>query len=120
MEKAKDSNIIIFMIDSSTLITKQIKTLAKTQKQFKEKLLIVVNKIDIQNTSKDNITDAIFISAKENKGIDKLKEHLLDFVNTKSISNNDTIVTNLRHYEELKLTLHEINTIITPSVNHWI
>ena len=36
----------------------------------------------------------------------------MTFVNTKELSNNETIVTNLRHYEELQLTLHEINTII--------
>jgi tRNA modification GTPase len=36
----------------------------------------------------------------------------LEFVNTEQLSNNATIVTNLRHYEELQLTLHETNTII--------
>ena len=40
-----------------------------------------------------------------------LKEKLLTFVNTEEISNNETIVTNLRHYDELQHTLHEINTI---------
>jgi len=32
-------------------------------------------------------------------------------VNTVQLSNNDTIVTNLRHYEKLQLTLNEINAI---------
>ena len=56
--------------------------------------------------------DALFVSAKNNEGIEKLKTKLLDFVNTEQLSNNATIVTNLRHYEELQLTLYEINTII--------
>ena len=51
--------------------------------------------------------------AKENKGIEILKERLLTFVNTKEITNNETLVTNLRHYDELQLTLHEINTVIS-------
>ena len=45
-------------------------------------------------------------------GITELKKRLLAFVNTKKLSSNETIVTNLRHYNELQLTLHEINTII--------
>ena len=32
-------------------------------------------------------------------------------MNTVQLSNNDTIVTNLRHYEKLQLTLNEINAI---------
>ena len=56
--------------------------------------------------------NAIYISAKTKKGIEKLKEKLLQFIDTKQIANTDTIVTNLRHYDELQLTLHEINTII--------
>ena len=35
------------------------------------------------------------------------------FVNTEQLSNNETIVTNLRHFDELQLTLHEIETIIS-------
>ena len=31
---------------------------------------------------------------------------------SKNLSSNDTIITNLRHYQELKLTLNEINVII--------
>ena len=36
----------------------------------------------------------------------------MSFVNTKKISNNETIITNLRHYNELELTLDEIHAII--------
>ena len=30
----------------------------------------------------------------------------------KNISNEGTVITNIRHYEELQLTLHEINIVI--------
>jgi tRNA modification GTPase len=75
-------------------------------------LLVVVNKIDLNPKIKNEVKDALFISAKKDEGIDKLKSELLKFVNTEQLSNNETIVTNLRHFEELQLTLHEINTII--------
>ena len=71
-----------------------------------------LNKIDLNPKIENEFKNALFISAKKNEGIVKLKSELLKCVNTSAISNNDTIITNLRHYEELQLALHEINTII--------
>ena len=40
-----------------------------------------------------------------------LQNKLLNFIKTEKISDNDIIVSNLRHYEQLQLTLHEIKSI---------
>jgi len=111
MEKAAIAHVVLFLIDANSNISNQLLELNKVKDKLKDKLLIVVNKIDL-NAVKEDLKHAIFISAKNNEGIETLKERLLTFVNTKELSNNETIVTNLRHYEELQLTLHEINTII--------
>ena len=111
MEKAAIAHVVLFLIDANSNISNQLEELNKVKDKLKDKLLIVVNKIDL-NAVKEDLNHAIFISAKNNEGIETLKERLLTFVNTKELSNNETIVTNLRHYEELQLTLHEINTII--------
>jgi tRNA modification GTPase len=112
MEKAKISNMVLFLIDANTNITSQLKELNKVKEEIKDKLLVIVNKIDLKPEIEEDLKNAIFISAKNNEGIETLKEKLLTFVNTKEFSNNETIVTNLRHYDELQLTLKEINTII--------
>ena len=111
MEKAAIAHVVLFLIDANSNISNQLLELNKVKDKLKDKLLIVVNKIDL-NAVKEDLNQAIFISAKNNEGVETLKERLLTFVNTKELSNNETIVTNLRHYEELQLTLHEINTII--------
>lgn len=111
MEKAAIAHVVLFLIDANSNISNQLEDLNKVKDKIKDKLLIVVNKIDL-NAVKEDLNHAIFISAKNNEGVETLKERLLTFVNTKELSNNETIVTNLRHYEELQLTLHEINTII--------
>ena len=111
MEKAAIAHVVLFLIDANSNISNQLLELNKVKDKLKDKLLIVVNKIDL-NAVKEDLNHAIFISAKNNEGVETLKERLLTFVNTKELSNNETIVTNLRHYEELQLTLHEINTII--------
>ena len=112
LEKAGIANIILFLIDADANLDNQLLELEKIKTSAGDKLLLVINKIDLNPEIKDNFKDALFISAKKNEGIEALKERLLTFVNTEQLSNNETIVTNLRHYEELQLTLHEINSII--------
>ena len=108
LEKAEISNIVLFIIDADSKLSKQLLELEKIKKSTRLKLLLVINKIDLNPHIKKDFKDAIFISAKKNQGIEALKERLLTFVNTAHLSNNETIITNLRHYEELQLTLNEI------------
>ena len=105
LEKAGIANIILFLIDADADLDNQLLELEKIKTSAGDKLLLVINKIDLNPEIKDNFKDALFISAKKDKGIEALKERLLTFVNTEQLSNNETIVTNLRHYEELQLTL---------------
>ena len=44
-------------------------------------------------------------------GIEELKNQLLSFVNTGALRNNETIVTNTRHYDSLLKALEEINKV---------
>jgi len=112
LEKAGIANIILFLIDADANLDNQLLELEKIKTSAGDKLLLVINKIDLNPEIKDNFKNALFISAKKDEGIETLKERLLTFVNAEQLSNNETIVTNLRHYEELQLTLHEINSII--------
>ena len=107
LEKASKSEIILFISE----VNKKI-VIPKSLKKDK-RLLIVINKIDLQKpTSYANIKDPILISAKKAKGIDELKKRLINCVDTKKLSNQNTIITNSRHYNELKLCLKEVKEII--------
>ena len=86
------------------------------RKDNREKILVIVNKIDVSDI--DLKEDYIAISAKNGEGISALQNKLLNFINTEKISENDSIVSNLRHYEQLQLTLHEINSIINGMGNN--
>jgi tRNA modification GTPase len=94
----------------------------KIKNQFPQKPLIVVtNKIDKLNSAQRiqfdnqlsiiNYPLLIEISAKNNIGIDELKNQLLSFVNTGALRNNETIVTNTRHYDSLLKALEEIQKV---------
>ena len=111
LDKANQSKIILFLLDTTQNIFDQITELEKVKKQHSEKILIVQNKTDVSETSLE-MKNVISISAKSGRGIDHLKKELLSFVTAYSISDNESIVTNLRHFEELQHTLNEIEEVI--------
>ena len=122
-EKIEQAQVVLFLIDSLQLIldneNKFKIEIEKIRNQFPLKPLIVVfNKVDkldnderIKFAEKLSIIDyklSIEISAKQNIGIDELKNQLLSFVNTGALRNNETIITNTRHYDSLLKALEEI------------
>ena len=112
LENAKKSNIVLHVIDAKSNILKELNNFKKIEKNISGKIITVVNKIDLIKKNKEKLNDAIYISAKNKIGINSLKQNLLSSINTNKLFNDDTIITNLRHYDELKLSLVEINTII--------
>ena len=125
-EKIEQAQVVLFLIDSLQLIIDNEQTLKveieKIKNQFPQKPLIVVtNKIDKLNSAQKiqfdnqlsiiNYPLLIQISSKKNIGIDELKNQLLSFVNTGALRNNETIVTNTRHYDSLLKALEEIQKV---------
>ena len=112
LSHANKSNIIIYLIDITADIAKQIKDIEKLDKENQKKVIKVINKIDLKNEIKDEIKDCIYISAKEQSDIEKLKNKIFDFTDVKKLDNTNTIVTNQRHYEQLKETINELELVI--------
>ncbi len=122
-EKIEQAQVIVYLIDSSqlTLDNKNLKEvqveLEKIKNQFPLKALIVIgNKSDkLTKEGVINLTTQIpeieLLSAKEKQGIDDLKNKLFSFVNTGALRNNETIVTNTRHYDSLLKALEEIQKV---------
>ena len=128
-EKIEQAQVIIYLLDSSlqmadgSLQMNQIE-IEKIKNQFPLKPLIVVgNKSDLLSTTiaenlKSEICNLSLISAKQNIGVDELKNQLLSFVNTGALRNNETIVTNTRHYDSLLKALEEIQKVKYGLQNH--
>lgn len=125
-EKIEQAQVVLFLVDSLQLIIDNENKLKieieKIKNQFPLKpLVVVINKIDALNQEQKellatklsiiNYPSLIKISAKENIGVDELKERLLSFVNTGALRNNETIVTNTRHYDSLLKALEEIQKV---------
>ena len=81
-----------------------------------KQLVIIANKADKITASeietlKSEIPELIAISAKKKEGVEKMTDALTALINTGALHNNETIVTNSRHYDALQKALNEINKV---------
>jgi len=89
----------------------------KIKNKFPLKTLVTIaNKKDLYTTEQiasieSEIPSILFLSAKNGDGIETLKDKLLGFVNTGALRNNETIVTNTRHYDALLKSLEDIERV---------
>ena len=108
-EKIESSRVVLYMMDAKKLAEKQevyLNEIKDIAEKYEGKLFIpILNKTDILE---DNIpqeltalTHFIGLSAKQKQGVEQLTELLTSLIQTGALTNNDTIVTNTRHYEAL-------------------
>jgi tRNA modification GTPase len=127
-KKIEQSQVIIKLIDSPTLFDDQQELIETEWKRIKADIhqlktnfpersfLLLANKADLLSPEKKDLLikefrDLLFISAKDKTGIEEIQTRLLSFVDNGELRNNDTIVTNSRHYNALLLALEEINKV---------
>ncbi|WP_282135739.1 tRNA uridine-5-carboxymethylaminomethyl(34) synthesis GTPase MnmE [Seonamhaeicola maritimus] len=119
-EKIDQAQVVIYLFDADKFKdqSNQFKVeLEKIKNKYPQKPLIALaNKVDkIQEDQVEIIQKEIheiqLMSAKQGKGVEELKDTLLSFVNTGALKNNDTIVTNTRHYDSLLKALEEVSKV---------
>ncbi len=123
-EKIEQAQVVILLLDAKELQVSGLKfqvEIEKIKNKFPQKpLIVIINKVDLLSINEvETIRQKLetlnlkleTISAKEKLGIDDLKNQLLSFVNTGALRNNETIVTNTRHYDSLLKALEEIQKV---------
>lgn len=123
-EKIEQAQVVLYLFESLKFKvsgSEYINEIEKVKNKYPLKpLIVVVNKTDlISETEKDTLqkqlenleVKTIFLSAKNKTGIENLKTQLLAFVNTGALRNNETIITNTRHYDSLLKALEEIQKV---------
>jgi len=120
-EKIEAAQVVIYLIDGAKLNTESLDSIKVELEKLKNKyplkpLIVVCNKKDLLTDEQirlynENIENLMLMSAKANEGVEELKQALLGFVNTGALRNNETIVTNTRHYDSLLKALEEIEKV---------
>jgi tRNA modification GTPase len=119
-EKAENAQLIIFLA-SSEKFKVQSSTFKAEIDQIKERfpnkrLLVIANKVDLLSDSEvemltSEFSTILLLSAKQKIGVDTLLNELTSLVNKGALSNNETIVTNSRHFEALNNALESILSV---------
>ncbi|MBT8324679.1 MAG: tRNA uridine-5-carboxymethylaminomethyl(34) synthesis GTPase MnmE [Winogradskyella sp.] len=119
-QKIEESQVVIYLFDGSSSL-EQVDAIKLEIEKIKNKypqkpLIILANKIDQlsvdeQSRLSDKISDCFLISAKTGEGVSELTDSLLDLINTGALRNNETIVTNSRHYDALLKAFEEMQKV---------
>ncbi len=115
-EKIKQARILLFVFDVSTGNEEDVKEILDEHSHLlqdaSKKVILIGNKIDdlveIPQGFKDLVEhETIFVSAKRKQNINMISESLVKSVDVNQINDN-TIVSNARHYEALSRSLEAI------------
>jgi tRNA modification GTPase len=132
-EKIKQAKLIIYLVDPEQNV-KEIETQVKYLNELDIPFLVVVNKRDLvsaefegelsvisyrlsdnRQQTTDNrapTSNLIFISARNNEGIEELKSEILRKVNLHAINTDDVLVSNIRHLEALQKTEESLRRVL--------
>ena len=123
-QKLDQAEIVLWMIDSADAISQLTLLSDKILPRCEHKQLILVfNKVELINeTQKNELAsqfsehigseiESIFISAKQRLHTDELQQRLVAAAHLPTVTQNDVIVTNIRHYEALTRALDAIHRV---------
>lgn len=119
-QKLEQAEIVLWMIDATDTASQISQLSLQILPRCEGKQLILVfNKADLVEKPSDISStlpfpekiQSIAISAKKQTNIDALKQMLVSTVNLPIVTQNDVIVTNLRHYEALTHALEAIQRV---------
>ncbi|WP_149302878.1 tRNA uridine-5-carboxymethylaminomethyl(34) synthesis GTPase MnmE [Pareuzebyella sediminis] len=119
-EKIAKSRVVIYLVDAHKFEEEKdryILEIGKIKTKYPQTpLFVIANKIDRIDKStltqiESAIPEVLLVSAKEGIGIEVLKDRLLALVETGTLRNSDTIVTNSRHYDALVKALEAIDRV---------
>jgi tRNA modification GTPase len=114
-EKIKQANIVLYLFDVNELKSGELSEIIVSIKMENPNVIIAANKTDLARKSivsaHNENSNQIFISAKENMGIEQLKDALFSMAVGSGLNTENVVITNARHYAalaEISKSLHEI------------
>jgi tRNA modification GTPase len=122
-ENIEKAQLVLYLVNGTVFQenSEQVNQLLVDIKQLQEKypakkIQVIINKTDLLSKAEieqltSQVENIIKISAKHKSGINELKDELTLLANLGTISNNQTIVSNSRHFEALNNALSAIKDV---------
>ena len=121
IEMMKESDLVLFMLNNNEKLSKDNEKLFNNLKN--KNYIIIVNKIDLDNKldisklDKDNIIE---MSIKNKKGIEELKNKIIEMFNLNNIESKDpTYISNVRSIGILENCLNKVKEIEDSIKNNY-
>lgn len=114
-EKMKQAKLIMYLFDPVEQEAEEIGEQLRELEELGIPFVGIVNKKDLLDEPLLNNLEELglsFISAREKEGIEELKSEILRRVNLHNISNDDVIVSNVRHLEALQKTEEALGRVL--------
>ena len=114
-EQMEKASLILYMFDLSTDPLEEVKKVIQSLQEQPIPFLAIGNKMDLIDHSLSQDLKRLEIhplTAKSGEGLKQLEDAILEKVNAREINTGDTVVTNLRHHQELILTKDSLQTVI--------
>ena len=116
LEKMRSADVILYIFDVNEITNDELFSISNNLEVNNNKLIFVGNKADIftNNLIKEkfnSIKNVYFISAKNNIGINEIKEVLFKTTVSETPASESVIITNARHFEALQQVKTSLNDI---------
>jgi tRNA modification GTPase len=113
LAKMQQADVVLYLFDVNEVNTAELQSTVTEFNNKNLKYVLVGNKADASSETAlldkfSSIPGIIFISAKENRHTEVLKEKLVDLVLQGKVTTDDTIITNARHFHALQEVLQSL------------
>lgn len=113
--KMKQARLIIYLFDPLQDKVDEVQLQLQEIQNLQIPFLTIINKADLlSDQQKDEYAslNPLYISAKEQIGVEELKEELVNRVQLGNLNTDDVMVTNIRHVEALQKTSDSLERVL--------
>ncbi|UIR54687.1 tRNA uridine-5-carboxymethylaminomethyl(34) synthesis GTPase MnmE [Sphingobacterium sp. SRCM116780] len=114
-EKMKQARLIIYLFDPTQDQVADIQSQISDVTVLNIPFVTIINKSDLltaEQKQQYEVLKPLYISAKEQVGVEELKDELLQQVNLANLNTDDILVTNIRHVEALQNTQSSLERVL--------
>ena len=114
-EKMKQARLIIYLFDPTQDKVEEVQAQIPEIERLQIPFVTIINKSDLLSESQKevyNVLNPLYISAKEQIGVEELKDELINRVHLGNLNTDDVMVTNIRHVEALQKTADSLERVI--------
>jgi tRNA modification GTPase len=115
-QKMKEASLILFLFDLDTEEPGEIQIAIDRLKEQHTPFIAIGNKADKVEAKKilnfEKLPHTISITATHADDLHRLEDRILEEVNIETFTTGDTVVTNLRHQQELLNTQNDLNRVL--------